>query len=235
MWTYRAKYAKLGHVRFISHLDVMRALMRALNRSGIPVAYSEGFNPHQKLSMGPALPLGYESKCELADVMLSQALPLHEFRERLSASMPKGLDLLETGRVLSSSVRLCDASSACYVIRLDGEAISENVNALVKKFLEKDAVLIERVRKEESSVVNIRQFVADLAEEAGQDFRWLRVEITMGGQGTCNASEVAQAVLNLPPERAKCLRIVRTDIKFGGRSLQVKTNEEIPEEDNFKK
>ncbi|MBI5116530.1 DUF2344 domain-containing protein [Candidatus Poribacteria bacterium] len=234
MWTFRIKYTKLGRIRFISHLDMVRALTRALNRGGIPVAYSEGFNPHQKLSMGPALPLGYESTCELADVTLMKMLAPREFHERLAANMPAGLDLLESGLVSGSSPRLSDASSACYMIRLGAGAALDNAHALVREFLVRDSAPFERARKKGTSVVDVRQLVADLGVETGQDLRWLRVEITMGGQGTCSASEAAQAILKLPPEKAKCLRIMKTEIRFGGRPLRIKANEEIQEEGNFK-
>ncbi|UCD57302.1 MAG: DUF2344 domain-containing protein [Candidatus Hydrogenedentota bacterium] len=219
MWTYRIKYAKLGRIRFISHLDVMRAITRAINRAKIPVAYSKGFNPRPKLSMGPPLPLGYESTCELADIALVRMLRPEDLQRSLGATMPRGLELLETTSVTPSSPRLSDASSACYMIELAEGEMADNVGSLVRKFLMKDEALVERVRRDKSSVLDARQFVKDVGVEAEADIQWLRAEISIGGQGTCSASQVAQAVLNLSPERAKCLRIMRTDIRFDGRPL----------------
>lgn len=214
MWTYRIKYAKLGRVRFISHLDVMRAIVRAVNRANIPVAYTEGFNPRPKLSMGPALPLGYESNCELADIFLARMLSPETLHERLGAAMPCGLDLLETGWVLGSSPRLSRASSARYMIELPKGEVADNCHTLVREFLVRDSAPVERVRRDTSSIVDVRRFVIDARVTVKPDSRWLQVEISMGGQGSCSPSEVAQAALDLSPDRAKCLRIMRTEIKF---------------------
>ncbi len=235
MWTYRIKYAKLGRIRFISHLDVKRAITRALMRANVPLAYSQGFNPHPKISLGPPLPLGYESNCEVADIVLAENMPEKSLRQTLEAFMPKGLDVLGVERVLSDSTKLSQASSARYVIELYGEEIPDTADSLVKAFLEKESAIIERVRKDKRKTVDIRQFVtgATVAEEA--DSRWLHVDISMSGQGSCSASEVAQAALNLSPERTKCLRIIRTELRLNDRSSKVKMDEKNQKEENEEK
>ena len=214
MWTYRIKYAKLGRTRFISHLDVMRAIARAVNRAGVPIAYSRGFNPRPKISMGPALPLGYESTCEQADISLSRMLSPQTLHERLTANMPRGLDLLKTGWVLGTSPRLSDAFSASYMIALPQDETTENAETLVEDFLKRDSVPVERVRRDKNSIVDARQCVTAVSvkEEAGA--LWLQSDLSIGGRGSCNASEAAQAVLSLSRDSAKCLRVIRTDIRF---------------------
>ena len=72
--TYRLSFEKLGDARYLSHRNVMDVLERALRASRAPVRYTEGYNPHLRLSMGPALPLGHESKHELFDVDVLDAL-----------------------------------------------------------------------------------------------------------------------------------------------------------------
>ncbi len=65
---HRVTFKKTGDARFLSHRNTMDAFERAIRASGLPARYSEGFNPHMKLSMGPALPLGLESRHEVFDV-----------------------------------------------------------------------------------------------------------------------------------------------------------------------
>src|SRR5690606_33558809 len=65
---YRLRYAKFGPARFASHLDLGRALGRALRRAGLPVAYSQGFHPLPKMAFGPPLPVGVESEAEFVDI-----------------------------------------------------------------------------------------------------------------------------------------------------------------------
>lgn len=223
MWTCRIKYAKMGRIRFISHLDVMRVLTRALNRADIPVAYSKGFNPRPRISMGLPLPLGYESKCELADVTLAQMLPPLALHQRLERAMPPGLELLETDRVSPLSPSLSDASSACYMIRLERTEAFNDAEALIRDFLNRDYVELERVRKGARKRIDIRPFVDEVELVTGQDDSWLRLEISMNDKGSCSASEVARAVFGLAPEDAKCLIIMRTEIRFADRSAEGET------------
>jgi uncharacterized protein (DUF2344 family) len=70
----RARFTKLGKVRFTSHRDVARMWERALRRAGLPVAYTEGFSPRPKLHFGLALTTGYESRAEFLDVDLATDL-----------------------------------------------------------------------------------------------------------------------------------------------------------------
>lgn len=87
----RFRYAKRGEACLLSHLEVTAALHRALRAAGVAVAYSQGFHPHPKLNLGPALPLGTESMDELAEVKVWQVPPLREAQERLNRHLPHGL------------------------------------------------------------------------------------------------------------------------------------------------
>ncbi|GAB4349801.1 MAG: hypothetical protein Kow0099_33070 [Candidatus Abyssubacteria bacterium] len=214
MWTYRLRYSKVGRIRFISHLDVMRALKRALHRADVPVAYTAGFNPRPRISMGPPLPLGYESMYELADIVLEEMLSPHALRERLGGALPEGLDLVETAWV-PKTPRLSDATSACYMIELPEGTISETAEQLTAEFMSKESALVERVRERETRVVDVRRFVRDAELRAEGGSLWLWMEISLGQQGTCNPSEVIQAVCDMAPDAARCLRVKRTEIKFG--------------------
>lgn len=91
----RASLEKGDAARFISHLDLVRAIERALRRSGLPVAYSEGYNPHPKLTFTAPLPLGATSVAEYMEIVLSEDIAPEEFASRLSAQLPLGLRVTE--------------------------------------------------------------------------------------------------------------------------------------------
>lgn len=214
MWIYRIKYGKKGAVRFISHLDTMRAIKRALQRAQTPVAYSQGFNPRPKLSMGPALQLGCESECEFADIVLTRSIPPQELREDLERAMPEGLYLLDVDRVLPTMPRLSRASSVRYMIELPCDLALDEAESLVQAFREKDSALIERIRKGKRSEIDVRALVLDIAVTGEADARRLSVGISVSERGTCGPVEVARAVFGISPESAKCLKAVRSDMKF---------------------
>ena len=97
MYKLRFCFEKNGPAAYISHLDLMKALQRSFVRAGIPVKYSQGFNPHIEMSIVVPLSTGYETRCDLCDLDLTaDALPEH-FAEELNAVMPMGMKVLYAG------------------------------------------------------------------------------------------------------------------------------------------
>jgi radical SAM-linked protein len=87
----RVTFSRGEPLRFISHLDLMRFWERALRRGGLSVAYSEGFSPHPKLSLGAPLPVGTTGEAELMDVVLAQPVEPEEFLRRVRPQLPPGV------------------------------------------------------------------------------------------------------------------------------------------------
>jgi radical SAM-linked protein len=100
----RLRLSKENQARFISHLDYIRTLERALRRAKLPAAWTEGFNPHIRMSLFSALSLGAASRAEYADVELASPVAPHKARDALNAVLPEGV------RVLASA--LCEAGPA---------------------------------------------------------------------------------------------------------------------------
>ena len=88
--TVRFTFEKLGDAGYLSHRNTMDVLERAFRAGGIPVRYTEGFNPHMRMSMGPALPLGQESRHELFDVDLADAMT-PDFLDVVNSRLPAGV------------------------------------------------------------------------------------------------------------------------------------------------
>lgn len=91
----RLRFKKTGRAAYISHLDLMRVMQRAFLRAGIPLKYSEGFNPHALISIALPLSVGCASRCELMDFRLGGEADLAELPARLSAVMPEGVVVTE--------------------------------------------------------------------------------------------------------------------------------------------
>ncbi|MBO6041444.1 MAG: DUF2344 domain-containing protein [Oscillospiraceae bacterium] len=87
----RLVYTQTGRARWISHLDAMRTLQRGLLRAGVPLRYSEGFNPHALISIVMPLSVGTESMCQMADIRVREDVDLSSLPARLTAVMPEGL------------------------------------------------------------------------------------------------------------------------------------------------
>ena len=87
----RVFYRKTDTAKYISHLDINRCFQRAMKRAGIPLWFTEGFNPHAYLTFPLPLALGYESLCECVDFRLTQPMEPGEIVDRLNRVLPMGL------------------------------------------------------------------------------------------------------------------------------------------------
>lgn len=114
---YRVRFEKIGDARFLSHRQTMDALERAFRAAGAPVRYSEGFNPHVRLSMGPALALGVEGKREYLDIDCTGPLGRHHLNNA-NRMLPVGLKLLNSEALIQGAASLGKmASTARYSIQ----------------------------------------------------------------------------------------------------------------------
>jgi len=91
MYKFRLCFSKTESLRFIGHLDFLRIFQQTIRRAGLPVAYSQGFNPHQQLSFALPLPLGMASTNDYADITLATAVNPSEIVNTLNAAAPQGL------------------------------------------------------------------------------------------------------------------------------------------------
>ena len=87
----RLKFRKEGPVRFIGHLDLMRTMQKTFRRANIPIAYSEGFNPHQVFSFATALAVGVSSEGEYMDLKLTQEVPVEMLIVAINNAAPPGI------------------------------------------------------------------------------------------------------------------------------------------------
>ena len=172
----RLRSTKLGKIRFVGHRDMARVWDRALRRAGMPVVFTEGFTPRPRISFGLALPMGAESLAEYVDVEVDV--------ERVDPSTPDLLDLdrvpAQLGALLPDGV---DVTAAAFVQRADG-SLQEIVTSCTWEFwadhlgveqlagaldlLARDEIRVERERKRERRIDDVRPLVLDLRVERGR-------------------------------------------------------------------
>jgi radical SAM-linked protein len=88
-------FCKKGAMRYISHLDIVRLLQRAIRRASLPVVLSQGFTPHYKIGFSNALKLGVESEGENAVFAIDGWIDQEEFKNRINEKLPEGIKVLE--------------------------------------------------------------------------------------------------------------------------------------------
>jgi radical SAM-linked protein len=90
--TYELIFRRCWEVRFISHLDILRALSRTLRRTGLPLYYTEGFNPKPKVSyLSAPLAVGHTSECERMRIQLVKDIPVEEVKQKFFEQLPPGI------------------------------------------------------------------------------------------------------------------------------------------------
>jgi radical SAM family uncharacterized protein/radical SAM-linked protein len=156
---FRMKYSKNGPTRFIGHLDLVRIFDRVMRREGIPVAYSQGFHPHPKISFGPPLPLGMSSVAEYVDFSLSA--PFQDIGRTLAKGLMNGMEVIsvrpiyEKAESLTKIITLAEYRVTCKI----DEQVVENIGRL----LERDHILINRESKNGMKEVDVRPGIIDIA------------------------------------------------------------------------
>ena len=129
----RFEFTKKEGLKYISHLDLQRAVARIIKRSNIPIRYTEGFNPHPKMVFALPLSVGCESECELLDVYIVMdekrpGVPLYtpeEFKRDITPNLPSGLDFV---RAFYPEKPFNEIKSAKYKISVEHKKQHRNIS-----------------------------------------------------------------------------------------------------------
>ena len=163
--TIRIRFSKLGKIRFTSHRDVARIWERALRRASIPVAYTQGFSPHPKLSFGLALSTSHESLGEYLDVDVAEPVDVDSIPARADPCLPVGLDVQAAEDVEPGTPSLQQAVEACsWRIEVSGVSDAE-LREQAAAVLAAPALVVTRTRKGRQVTEDIRPAIESLAIE----------------------------------------------------------------------
>ena len=158
----RVRFTKLGKVRFLSHRDIARVWERALRRSEVRVAYSEGFSPRPRLSFGLALSTGYESLGEYLDIDLADEVDPERLPAIVSPSLPRGLEAQVAVGIPPGTDSLQQAvTSSSWLIDLPAVA-PDALAAAVERVLALDELPITVERKGAETTLDARPAIVGL-------------------------------------------------------------------------
>ncbi len=198
----RITFAKTEAMRFTGHLDLHRTWERTFRRARLPLAYSQGFNPHPRLNLASALPLGFTSGCEVIDVWLEQEMTPEAVKEALGPALPPGLRVLE--------IRVIDAHRPALQSELEASDFTvtlleacPDLDARCQALLQ--AGSLRRVRREKE--YDLRPLILALeplpADEQGRARLFLRMAAREGATGR---PEEVMAALGISAEETRTHR-----------------------------
>jgi radical SAM-linked protein len=145
--TLKARFRVAGNLRFLSHQEMLRVWQRALIRAGVPVRFSEGFNPHPRVSLPLPRSVGLEAEDELACVCIErtadQVFDAHQLSSLISRNLPDGCVLLDVA-ILSGKTRL-HATGAAYFIPIQPfEKLRTTADNLLSRLAAAEQIIVER-------------------------------------------------------------------------------------------
>jgi len=162
--------------KFISHLDLLRTFTRSVTRAGLPVKYSNGFNPHQIITFSLPLSVGVTSEAEYVDIDFDDSVSNEEIKEKLGKALPPDMKVLSVGLPEISANDICAAE---YIIEFfDVGFTEEKLNAF---FEEKELPVIKKTKKGEKEV-NLKDFIKSYEIlEISENFSKIKIVLSAGG------------------------------------------------------
>ncbi len=192
----RLRYSKGEPVKYVSHLDLARAWERIFRRAGLPLAYSQGYNPHPRFQIAAGLPVGVTGRVELLDVWLAEALAPGEALERLRGALPPGLEVTDVVQVdLKEPALQAQVRWGEYRATIRTAEPTDAIRARVAALLDAPTLPRRRQHKGEWQAYDLRPLIdrIDVAGGApGEQVLTLRLQLSPAGAG--RADEVLDAL-----------------------------------------
>lgn len=204
----RLKFNKYGSMKFVGHLDIMRYFQKAFRRSGIDVAYSQGFSPHQQMSFAAPLGVGLTSDGEYLDLELNTAESFPIMLNKINAVMADGIQVLTIKMLPQDSKNAMSiVAAADYKVSLkDGYSICEDFSDKFSEFMKQNEIVIMKKSKRTEKEVDIRPFIyhygctkVEFAAEIGRNLEH-SVADTYENQTEVYLQLATGSVNNLKPE-----------------------------------
>jgi radical SAM-linked protein len=180
MSNYVLLFSKTGDMRFTSHLDLLRLFKRAARRAGLEISYSEGFNPHPKMSFAQPLSLGYEALGEILEFVSDAELDAEEVVKDLNDTMPKGIEIKALGIVPESkktAAAMVEAAEYRIFYKIPFDAL--DFGRIVGDYLAQDSIICLKKQKKSRDLkeVDIRPMIRDMKAVRGEN-GMLEIELT---------------------------------------------------------
>ena len=193
----RLRFSKTGRLKYISHLDINRAMSRAFKRAEIPLWYTEGFNPHPYMSFSLPLSLGVESLCESVDIRLIDSIDNADIKSRMNAVLPSDLKIVDVYDNFRDNSEIVYSDYVYKFQFADNEEAlgkisdllsGEEINALKKGKQGRRKVLKE---------TNIKPFIDRYNISIRDDIIILNIRLLAGGEKNLNPSLLFDTIIRL--------------------------------------
>lgn len=161
----RVRFKRGENTKFVSHLDLMKTFDRAFRRAGLPLAYSQGFNPHPSMVFGLPLSVGVTSEAEYMDAELTEEMEKEEFLDRINKSLPAGLECIEAEYFSGKGNIMKEIAFASYdlLAATDEKAETDEIQANIEKLKNTAEIIVKKEGKNGLKDMDIKPMVIEVA------------------------------------------------------------------------
>jgi radical SAM-linked protein len=163
--TLRFRFSRGEGLKYIAHLDMLRLFERAIKRAQLPVSYTQGFNPRQKIVFGLPMSIGLTSDSEFADIELDEDLSPETFVDIMNKHLPDGIRVDDAVEHTSKDNIMNQITAARYEITFETDRPMSRfeIDSLVHDFLGKEEIIVSKKTKKGMRPVNIRPMIYSLS------------------------------------------------------------------------
>ncbi len=209
---YRLTFGKTGRAGFLSHLELSAALVRALRRSSIRIAYTIGFHPHPKVSFATATAVGMESRQEYADICAQEyTADFDSLIKEINLNLPAGVEILEIRKLSAKEKAIAQATQGFeYELQLPAALDSSRLNAIkenIDNFLTASDFTIQKVSKGKTVTKDIRPFVQSMMlDDTGKKVKYTVLHIQ---EGSARPIDIIAHILKSSADEARQIKVVK--------------------------
>lgn len=200
MFKARMKFAKEGRAKYISHLDLMQAMQRAMARCQMPLWFTEGFNQHAYVSVALPLSTGFSGECEFLDFnLLTERVP-EGATDALNRVFPEGLRAIEIYPLSDGGMKVGAIAYSRYRVTYEfAQGVPEGFTQDVQALFARDTVEILKRSKRSEKLVNLREFLRELSIEQAGDGVKLNA-VTAAGNSNLSPEYLTKAIKQYLPQ-----------------------------------
>ncbi len=182
----RVFYNKTGKLKYISHLDINRVMLRMVRRAHIDVWFTEGFNRHPYINFALPLSLGFESESEAVDMRINDDMSDDEIMQRLSAVAPDGMKITAVKEPVK---KFSEIAYADFTVKINRECSNE-----LKSFLAQPEILVDKTTKKGGTrQIDLKQKIKKYSVESAEGNTILNITLPAGSQDNINPNLILNA------------------------------------------
>lgn len=192
----RFRFSRGQELKYIAHLDILRVFERAIKRAKIPVAYTQGFNPRQKLVFGLPMSIGLTSESEFADIELSEDMEPEEFITQINKGLPEGLKVEEAVSQNTKDNIMNQITAARYeiVFEIKEPHSRFEIDTMIYDLLSGEEISVIKKSKKGPRPVNIRPLIYSMSAEKVDTGKFkMKAFLSAGAENNLRADLLMQA------------------------------------------